>query len=263
MDLERRKREKLAFPLANAPPKYSTIPHPLMRLSRLALPTGSDPETIEKAVEIFSSSVTRETQGGYATATRHYFAAERALGRKFEVPPTELEYIFLTTYLMNQNLSVCTIRSYLAGIRFYLLSLGVTSPPKLPQLAEQLLVGMKNQTSNPIETASKKTRRAITARMLKIIGHGIAVTKEWSSYEKSLRWAVVLVAWWGSFRIGELLTKSKANFHPGSTLLASDVKLSEESIAFWIRSPKIKRQSTGDVVEVAGNKKFAYPLSPF
>ena len=223
-----------------------------MRLSRLALPTGSDPATIEKAVETFSTSVTRETQGGYATATRHYFAAEKALGRKFEVPPTELEYIFLTTYLMNQNLSVCTIRGYLAGIRFYLLSLGVTSPPKLPLLAEQLLIGMKNQTSDPIDTASKKTRRAITAKMLRIHGHGIAVTAEWSSYEKSLRWAVVLIAWWGSFRIGELLSKSKTSFHPGSTLLASDVKITEESVAFWIRSPKIQKESTGDVVEVVG-----------
>ena len=116
-----------------------------MRLSRLALPAGSDATTLESAVEKFSASVTKDTQGGYATATRHYFAAEVALGRKFNLPPTELEYVFLTTYLMNQNLTVSTIRSYLAGIRFYLLSLGVTSPPKLPPLAEQLLVGMHYQ----------------------------------------------------------------------------------------------------------------------
>ena len=122
LDLERRKKKQCVLPLANAVPKYSTTPHPLMRLSRLALPAGSDSTTLESAVEKFSASVTKDTQGGYATATRHYFAAEVALGRKFNLPPTELEYVFLTTYLMNQNLTVSTIQSYLAGIRFYLLS---------------------------------------------------------------------------------------------------------------------------------------------
>ena len=79
------------------------------------------------------------------------------------------------------------------------------------------------------------------SKMLKLIGHGIACEIEWSYFEKALRWAVVLNAWWGSFRIGELLPKNKSNFHPGSTLLASDVKFTEESIAFWIRSPKVEK----------------------
>ena len=83
LDLERRKKSKLNLPVATGKPKYSTIPHPLMRLSRLALPEDSSPDLVEKAVEKFSASVTQNTQAGYATGVRHYLAAEKSLGRGF------------------------------------------------------------------------------------------------------------------------------------------------------------------------------------
>ena len=142
---------------------------------------------IEKAVETFSASVTANTQSGYATATRHLFEAEKSLGRKFDVPPSEADLTFLTTHLISQNLSVATIKSYLAGIRFYYLSLGIANPPRLPPLAEQLLVGKHNQVNNPAIMALKKTKRAITIELLKLIGHATACNTKWSAFEKNMR----------------------------------------------------------------------------
>ena len=221
-----------------------------MRLSRSALPPGSSSKMIESAVEAFSCSVAKETQSGYATAARHYLAAEKALGRPFAMPPKDEEMVFLVTFLLNKNLACTTIRSYLAGIRFYLLSHGIATPPPLPVLAEQILCGFEKASRNPEKAAAKKTKRAITVEMLKLLEHAIATHPTWSPYERSLRWSVFLVAWWGSFRIGELLPKTKHNFSRLSTLIASDITSHEESVAFWIRSPKVERQDTGDVVEV-------------
>ena len=93
------------------------------------------------AVKSFSSSVTKDTQSCYATAARHYMEAEKELGRKFSIPPNDSDLVYLTSYFIGQNLAVPTIRNYLAGIRYYLLSLGINAPPKFPPLAEQLLVG--------------------------------------------------------------------------------------------------------------------------
>ena len=203
LDLGRRRRESLdRLPCPTAPSKYSPIPHPLMRLSRLALPLGASEEAIERAVSVFSMSVTKDTQAGYATSARHYIAAEKALGRSFSLPPSPSEMVFLVSYLVSLKLEHKTIRSYLSGIRFYLLSMGVATPPKLPSLAEQLIVGLEKGNRNPMQIALKKTRRAITVHMLKIIEHAIATHSSWSTYEKSLRWSVLLVAWWGSFRQG-------------------------------------------------------------
>ena len=221
LDLNRRKKRIKNLPVGDGKKKYSETPHPLLKLSRLALPDGTNPQIIENAAHYFSTSVTIDTQSGYATATRHYLAAEEALGKKFSLPPSEAEMIFLTTYLLNQNLTVPTVRSYLAGIKFYLLSLGIANPPKLPPLAEQLLMGKNNQLHNTATEALKKTKRAITLDLLKLLGHAISRSSKWSDFEKSLRWTVFLSAWWGSFRIGELLSKRKHNFDPSSTLLAS------------------------------------------
>ena len=205
IDLAKRKAPKIPTPTAK--PKYSKSPHPLMRLSRLALPVGVSPNLMEKAVEIFSTSVTSETQSNYATATRHYIAAEKALGSSFSHPPTDSEMVYLVAYLINEGLKAPTIRNYLAGIRYYLLSLGIPNPPKIPTLAEQMIAGLVKDTRNPLLQAVKKTRKAISIDMLKLLEHAIAINSGWSLYEKSLRWAVMLTAFWGSFRMGGLLAK--------------------------------------------------------
>ena len=131
LDFTKRAQKRIR-PNSAAPSKYSTVPHPLMRLSRMALPPEANSQDNELAVGNFSKSVTRDTQSGYATAARHYLAAERALGRSFSLPPTEKEMVYLVNFLTKKELDPKTIRSYLSGIRFYLLSMGIATPPNLP-----------------------------------------------------------------------------------------------------------------------------------
>jgi hypothetical protein len=59
----------------------------------------------------------------------------------------------------------------------------------------------------------------------------------------------MLTAFWGSFRMSELIESEKSKFHPSSSLLPSDIKFHDDSVALWIRSPKVWRDG-GDVVEV-------------
>ena len=138
---------------------------------------------------MLSGSVTRKVQNGYATAVKHYRKAELALGHNFSTPPTAQEVVFLVTYLLGEDLKPETIRSYLSGIRFYLLSKGVPSPSKLPLLAEQLLQGKAKLSRDALKAASKGERRVITIDIMLLIGHSIAV-KTWSTYEKALFWSV-------------------------------------------------------------------------
>ena len=228
-----------------------------MRLSRLALPPEANNTFVRKAITNFSTSVTANTQTSYASAARAYIQAENSLGRPFSLPPTDQELIFLVSFLINKDLEPNTIKNYLSGIRFYLFSMGLPNPPPLPQLANQLLAGYEKSKINPLLTACKKERRAITVEMLKLLEHSIACHTSWSDFEKSLRWTVVLVAWWGSFRIGELLSQNSTSFHSSNTLLASDITCQDDSIAIWLRNPKINREALGDVVEIWGIDKRA------
>ena len=59
----------------------------------------------------------------------------------------------------------------------------------------------------------------------------------------------MLTSFWGSFRMSELIESEKSKFSPSTSLLPSDIKFHDESVAIWIRSPKVWRHG-GDVVEV-------------
>ena len=175
--LEGHKKRRL--PSETGKGKYSTEPHPLMRLSRLALPPEANNTFVRKAITNFSTSVTANTKTSYASAARAYIQAENSLGRPFSLPPTDQELIFLVSFLINKDLEPNTIKNYLSGIRFYLFSMGLPNPPPLPQLANQLLAGYEKSKINPLLTASKKERRAITVEMLKLLEHSIACHTSW------------------------------------------------------------------------------------
>ena len=176
--------------------------------------------------------------------------SKHSVGHNFGLPPSPEEMVFLVSYMLNKKLLAPTIRSYLSAIRFYLLAQGVHSPASLPPLAEQLIQGRAKLAINPSSEATKKTRRAITLPMLKLLENAIANRGDWSVHERSLRWSVILLAWWGSFRIGELLHPSSHQICKDSGLLASDVTYHPSSIACWIRCPKVQKSPLGDTVEV-------------
>ena len=83
--------------------------------------------------------------------------------------------VYVVAYLIGQKLSVSTIRNYMSGIRFYLFSLGIATPLRLPPLAEQLLIGFDKGKRDAFLTASKKTRHAISPEMIKLLGTAIAL----------------------------------------------------------------------------------------
>ena len=206
---------------------------------------------------MFSGSITRKTQGSYATAVTHYLSAEKSLGRPFSVPPSPEEVVFLVAHLLGKELKPVTVRSYLAGIRFYLLSKGVFTPARLPILAEQLLQGKSNLTRNALMAANRKQRRAVTIDILVLLSHSIA-QQSWTDYEKSLIWTVSCCAFWGSFRLKEILSEFSGKFNPQSSFLASYLSFNVDgSINFWLCNPKVWSSDTGDVIEV-----WPVPQSP-
>ena len=90
----------------------------------------------------------------------------------------------------------------------------------------------------------------------------------WPIEEKRLFWAVATLAWSGSFRIHELLSKEEVNFDPQTTLVWKNVKLGSvivqkeklEVLKVHIKSPKIDRIGAGDDIEVFQLNNFMCPI---
>jgi hypothetical protein len=116
--------------------------------------------------------------------------------------------------------------------------------------AKTMIKGAKNLASY---TATKKTPKAVmTLSCLKILGHEIAKSN-WQVSEKSVYWAACTVAFFGSFRMGELLCPAEDSFN-ADTLVWSDVVLTDDSsVVLTIRHPK-SNKAGGEKVEV-----FAFP----
>jgi hypothetical protein len=63
--------------------------------------------------------------------------------------------------------------------------------------------------------------------------------EDWSKYEKVLYFSIVVVAFFGSFRISEILALSNKHFDKFSTLLWKDVKFKSKKVIVKIISPKV------------------------
>ena len=229
--------------------KYSGTPKPQFKLARAAFPPGTPDHIVEQGRRSFAASVSASSQASYTTAYNHLLRAEALLGRKFSTPPLESEISYFTAYLIGRKVSKPTVQKYLSALRFVALSRGAQSHNPTPALASQLMSGVTNINRNAVLEALKCKRRPITLNLLMLIQNGIAIHPTWSPFEKSLRWSVMLLAWWGSFRMSELLCQERHKFDPASSLLPSDLQLKEDCLAVWIRSPKVYSEG-GDVVEV-------------
>jgi len=92
------------------------------------------------------------------------------------------------------------------------------------------------------------SRKAMSLPLLKILGHETAKSKL-SSYDKKVFWSACCLAFFGSFRCGELFSKNENTFNPCETLLWNDVILKEDHVKIWIKIPKSKNPK-GEHIEL-------------
>ena len=198
--------------------------------------------------QAIAASVSSETKSGYSTALNMLAACQSTLGRTMELPMSDKDVLCFVAFMANRKVLDTTISKYLSAIRYALLSSGYECENLRTPVVKQVLKGIHNLRRDPLALAEKKTRRAMTVFHLRLLGHALATSKM-SEYSKSAIWAVSLAAFWGSLRIGEVLGPLIRAFDPKSTLLLSDVGVSDKGLKFWIRSPK-KCTPSGDVIEL-------------
>ncbi len=94
----------------------------------------------------------------------------------------------------------------------------------------------------------KKTRLVMTFPVLKLLGHEVAKSN-WTVDSKRVFWTACCVAFFGSFRLGEILSSHVSN--PGHEVLRwNDVQISPGQATIHIRFPKILRSPKGDFVDI-------------
>jgi hypothetical protein len=75
--------------------------------------------------------------------------------------------------------------------------------------------------------STSRTKKVMTLPLLRILGHELA-NNQWCENSKLVVWSCYTIAFMGSFRLGEILSKSEHTFNCNETLLWKDVKFMKD-----------------------------------
>ncbi len=212
----------------------SSVPH----LSDLAV--GADPNLIAAA---FSESSWKRISAALNSYKR--FATDS--GTIISWPFTEKNVCSYITWAQKiAKLSPATASVYLSDLATGHKLRGLDPSACSCFLAKTMIKGAKNLASYTATT--KEPKAVMTLSCLKILGHEVA-TSDWSVLHKSVFWAACTLAFFGSFRISEILCPAHDSFSE-DTLVWSDVVFNNrKSVTIHVRHPKSNRIG-GEKVEV-------------
>ena len=135
-------------------------------------------------------------------------------------------------FMADGNLAGQTVKSYLAAVRNTQLSLG------LPDPREQSALPILRRVQAGIARARlgrgqpSRVRLPITAQILRRIKHKL---DEVAHPEKLVLWAVCCTAFFGFFRLGELLLPSQSAFNPRLNLAWGDMAVDNPQATRMVR----------------------------
>ena len=140
---------------------------------------------------------------------------------------------YFATKLANDSLAPQTIKVYLSAIRSMQLSLGLPPPQEeftLPML-KRVLDGIR-RTRVAQGRSTPRIRLPITIAVLRQIRRVIDRAPEPDSHAL---WAVATVAFFGFFRLGELLVRNEAEYTTTTHLSWGDVVVDSNSMASLVK----------------------------
>jgi hypothetical protein len=160
-----------------------------------------------------------------------------------------------------RHLQASTIKTYVQGLSKIQQMKG--GPPisigKIP-LLKNFIAGVENVPRKE----QKKQKKAMSYPLLQVIGDVLGRDETKTTFEKLRFWTVCLWGFFGSFRIGELLSSHKNSFDPHSHLLWSDAKsLGNDDIRVVVKSPKTRNPGGDAVMLFKFPRKEMCPVTVF
>jgi hypothetical protein len=197
---------------------------------------ANEPEFFRVCLELVGASLARNTWKRYNSALRLWNRFRKESGKCFVFLDYETwDTRFLVWGWRVRKIKVNTLKIYLSELKnLGNLATGLETMGR--DLARVLERGMSNlgQTEKkssasvyPLTIADlRKIRKGLTFFSKKLTGQSI--------------WTCCLVAFWGAFRLGELLGNDGTRFEKFSSLLWEDVTLTKDSAKICIKSAKVR-----------------------
>jgi hypothetical protein len=220
--------------------KYSTVP---MKSSLPFFP----PNLSHEVISLLNASAAGSTWKKHHAAVNCFRKFEFHKGVKYAWPmPHEVLCDFVVWCVSVRKLKVSTVQSYLSSFGFVFQLNGWDPAVCNSFIIKQMLRGASNLTF--YNDLAKSARKVMTLPLLKILMHQIAIS-ELCKLDKQVIWTACTVAFFGSFRFGELLASKENIYVPHETLLWGDISFKTDAVAIRIKIPK-SRNVQGEIVDL-------------
>ena len=154
---------------------------------------------------------------------------------------------FVAWCYFSRKLKASTVKSYISSIRTAHKLNNKDDSAWINPILKQMLKGMENLEF--YSNLCKGTRKVMTLPLLKIVGHQISKAN-WSKDTKQVIWSTLVVAFFGSFRLGEILYEDEKTFNPLENLTWKDIVFREDdSILIKLKITKSK-QKQGEYIDL-------------
>ena len=167
-------------------------------------------------------------------------------------PLTEKTLCTYAAFLADQSLAPQTVKAYLSAVRNKQILLGLPDPREQSALPMLKRVQAGISRARMLKGSPPRIRLPITAHLLAKIQNHLAAT---GNIEGTVIWAIAATAFFGFFRLGELLPESASTFNPATGLAWGDVACDNHSsprmVQFHLKKSKCDQFGVGSVIVLA------------
>ena len=208
----------------------------------------------------FQHGLAPSTQKTYNAAMKHFHTFCITYNVINPFPLTEHLLCSFAAYLADQTLAPQTIKSYLSALRNMQISLGLPDPREQSSLPVLKRVQAGISRTRMLKGSPPRIRLPITAHILEQIRATVIAS---ANPEKHAIWAIAASAFFGFFRLGELLPDSISSYNPVTNLSWGDVSVDSHTnpqmIQFHVKVSKCDQFGSGTNVVVG---RTGTPLCP-
>ena len=189
---------------------------------------------------LLMASLAPNTRHAYDSGIRAYSEFRLSLGLIVSWPPSVKDFTDFISYLSLKGASPSTARSYVSGIGFKCKVEGV---PDITQnfLVKKLLLGMSKLG------IVRDRRLPITIDLLKNIARVLPAVCS-SNYEATLFSAIFSMAYFGLFRVGELVVNSSSNLNHAVDILNVRMQEHDNVLEVLLSHSKTDQKGKGTVI---------------
>jgi hypothetical protein len=187
---------------------------------------------------VINSAVAKSTWAKYSSGFNAFCSFERFTGKSYSWPLSlEVWRAFILWLHHHRHLAPNSIQTYLSAVKFVHTLRGFSSSHLSEDCLSKLLMrGIEHSSTNFLDHPN--TRRVVTLPLLITLGNRIAATS-WPALDKQVIWAAATTGFFGTIRMGEILSSEEKSFSPASDLLWKDVRCSSpNSLLIHLKQPK-------------------------